>query len=186
VERGRNLYVTLITSAHPRSLTLFVHKSNFSMHSPASCWCTTTLPSHQDPRARGDKIHIHVEWLQNIDTITTSLAPWGWSSWHLLGFAWYVYLFFPFPDDSTDESVGFVAYPMSNQPWYITRRVDTRTQKRWILLVSDVSGWSLLPIRLCTIRTPRVRKLTFIDVPFSYLFTEQLILTPSPTERSPY
>jgi hypothetical protein len=121
IERGRNPYVTLIMSAHPRSLTLCT--------SPISR-CTRRLPlgarllflairsSHTERQ-----IHIHVKWLQNIGTIYYHLG-WGWSSWHLSSTS----MFFPFPDVSTDESVGFVAYTMFKRPRYITRRVDTRNQ----------------------------------------------------------
>ena len=49
IASGCNLYVTLITLAHPRLLTLFVYKSNFSMRSPPS---STTLPHHQGPPER--------------------------------------------------------------------------------------------------------------------------------------
>ena len=64
----------MLHSSHPRSPTLFAYKSNVSMHSPASSWCTTTLPSHQDPRARSDQIHCHVKWLKDIGTIIISVG----------------------------------------------------------------------------------------------------------------
>jgi hypothetical protein len=113
MEGGCNLYVTLITSAHHHSLTLFVYKSD-SMHSLASSCCTTTLPSHQDPRARSDQIHFHVRWLKNIGTIVAPVEA------GVCGACWaspgtFTPVFFPFLDVPSDKHVGFVAYAICNR-----------------------------------------------------------------------
>jgi hypothetical protein len=85
-------YLTLITSAHPRSLPLFIYQ--FLCSCQLQLDATTTLLSHQDPRTRSDKTHFYVNYLKNvfsfwvvlIGTVNAMIGLGIWtSSWHLLG-----------------------------------------------------------------------------------------------------
>ena len=97
---------------------------------------TTTLPGHQDPRARRDKADFHVQCMKNVFSswmvllgtviISVWLRIWT-SSWRCCASPGTSTLLLPSPDVSTkgaDESVGFLAHAMSNWPLCITRRVE--------------------------------------------------------------
>ena len=90
-------YLTIITSAHTRSLTLFVYQSPHPRQLPLGA--TTTLPGHQDPRTWSDNTHFHVKCLKNvfrvvlISTVVASVGVGDLDEFvAFVGcFAWYVY-----------------------------------------------------------------------------------------------
>jgi hypothetical protein len=162
-----------------------------SMRSPASARChnNSSRPSRSLRMERQLSFSCQVceERLELLDGAHRDCYRLSWSSesGQVRGVCWVLYLvrlllFLPFLDVSTecaDNFVGFVAYALSNRPRRITRRIRTRESRRRIFLL-----WSLLPMPLIR----RVRKLILVDVLFPYFSSLQLILAPSPIERSPY
>ena len=91
-------YLTIITSAHPHSLILFVYRSPCARHLPLGA--TTTLPGDQDTRTRSNKTHFHVKCLKNVSfwmvligTVNASVGTGDLVKFvAFVGcFAWYVY-----------------------------------------------------------------------------------------------